>query len=875
MKQTSLTPLPSNRAWPRDYLIRLLHVALSVNEYAFVRRATLDWLSVYSGDLPIQFLHALALWEEKRSKQVISQLRRLCQADPEFLKAQKLLNTIEESDENWGVIFALSPREFSQPKNAPIWSEKVAKARWAMKNDTTSAAQYIQEAMAHEISTPLAAVTHLRVMAANPDTPILAIRNLAEHYHATWPGCLAPVLVLADTFIKSGQSERGVGMLHKAATQDVTGQVARRLWGDAHLYQDLWLGDLRAHLDVRVPSQVGGALGWNRLPPGKSLPPREKDIPRLDNSPRVEKAPTRGGASPFPERLVSIQKELNKAAKRLGHPPISKRDGRFPMYVVCGSRRGLERKYGPKTTQLLRAEMEKLASAVREKQGWGAAVVLVDDAACMAQFGLKPVREHDAWNIKLALADLDAALAKKGLMIGALLIVGGPEVVPFHHLPNPLEDADADVPSDNPYATRDENYFVLEWQVGRLPGGAGSDPGPLLSMLRQATRYHVEDMEGKGKRAWWKAIWAWMTGLFSQSEEGVRSGEGVRSEKREIINFGYAAEAWEDVSRKVFKRIGDNEDLVTSPPYGENYEIPIPATQLGYFNLHGVEGNSPWYGQRDMRKSRAGADYPIALRPEDIEKKADAPEIVFSEACYGAHVEKRGVDDSLALKFLLCGSRVVVGSTVTSYGSVSGRLIAADLLGSDFWKYLKDGYSSGEALQKAKIALAQKMHKRQGYLDGEDQKTLISFVLYGDPLASIQNGKKIQAKTLERSQETPPLLKTVCSRCAPSDDIPVDVQQQVRMVVKRYLPGMADAHLSLSEEYESCSGEGHICPTSQLGVKSIAKNKSKHRDMPKRRVVTIQKSVNIPQNGAKSVHRHYARVTLNEAGKVIKMAVSR
>ena len=77
-------------------------------------------------------------------------------------------------------------------------------------------------------------------------------------------------------------------------------------------------------------------------------------------------------------------------------------------------------------------------------------------------------------------------------MIGALLIVGGPEIVPFHRLPNPLDDPDIDVPSDNPYATRDENYFIPEWPVGRLPGGSDADPRLLVAALRRISAHHVD-----------------------------------------------------------------------------------------------------------------------------------------------------------------------------------------------------------------------------------------------------------------------------------------------------------------------------------------------------------------------------------------------
>ncbi|MBS1249058.1 MAG: hypothetical protein MAG431_00631 [Chloroflexi bacterium] len=897
MKHKNLTPLSPNQAWPRDYLIRMLQVALSVNEYTFVRRAAVGWLSTYRGDLRLQFLHALALWKEERPEQALSNLNTLCQKDPEYLEAQKLRVVLQETqkenqaDETWGAIFALSPRDNPQssPKvknTLPTWSKKVAKARLALERDEIKdATRHIQEAMAYEIETPLAAVTHLRVMTADPDTPLLAIQSLSEYYHQKWPACLLPGLVLADSLNQNGQSEKGVGMLHKAATEDVTGQVAERLWGDEHAYRDLWPEDLRAHLAVRVPAPVSAALGWNQLPaPDPHLSPHPNPLPggegigrpsltssggegtrRPHPSPLPEgegiglpsltssggEGIVRPASGTSPEELISIQKELERAARRLGRPSLTKRDGRFPMYVAFSTRHGLEKKYGPKTTQVIKDEMEKLASAVREKSGWGAATIFVDEASSMAKFDLKPVQSYGAWEFKLALADLDAAFAKKGLMIGALLIVGGPDVVPFHRLPNPVEDADADVPSDNPYATRDENYFIPEWQVARMPGDAGKDPSPLLSMLRKATEHHRQ-IEN---RKWWKKVYDWIVGLFFES-------------KREY-SAGYSAEAWEAASQEVFRPIGNRDDLVTSPPYGRDSQIPVPVTRLGYFNLHGVRNNAPWYGQRDMTKPGSGVAYPIALRPEDIKSEDDSPLILFSEACYGAHLEKRGVEDSLALKFLWRGSQAVAGSTVTSYGSVAGPLIAADLLGLYFWQYLKRGHSSGEALRKAKISLAQKMHKRQGYLDGEDQKTLLSFVLYGDPLVNLDSTRMSGAKQVQRAQTSPPKVKTVCSRCTISEDIPPDVERQVRTVVEKYLPGMKDAHLSLGEEHGACLGEDHLCPTSQLGAKSLP------GDIPHHRVVTMRKHFSSAEDRSEALHEHYAQITLDEQGKVVKLAVSR
>ncbi len=136
-----------------------------------------------------------------------------------------------------------------------------------------------------------------------------------------------------------------------------------------------------------------------------------------------------------------------------------------------------------------------------------------------------------------------------------------------------------------------------------------------------------------------------------------------------------------------------------------------------------------------------------------------APQVVFSEACYGAHIINKSTDQAMSLRFLQVGTQAVVGSTCISYGSISPPLIAADFLGHAFWSFLREGVPAGEALRRAKISLAREMHNRQGYLDGEDQKTLISFVLYGDPLA-IPVGLERTAKSILRPARPPAHIKT-------------------------------------------------------------------------------------------------------------------
>jgi hypothetical protein len=303
-----------------------------------------------------------------------------------------------------------------------------------------------------------------------------------------------------------------------------------------------------------------------------------------------------------------------------------------------------------------------------------------------------------------------------------------------------------------------------------------------------------------------------------------------------------------------------------------------------------------WYGQSEAisqepaSPGEAGGtslDYPVALRPQDIVNSGHAPEVVFSEACYGAHILGKTVEEAIALKFIQSGSQAVVGSTCTAYGSINTPLTAADFLGHAFWNALKQGSPAGEALRRAKFSLAREMHRRQGFLDGEDQKTLISFVLYGDPLAQplgqIRQAKGAYLPAVMRSLKPPNGVKTVCDRARQEDQenpVPEEMINQIKGIVEQYLPGMAGAHVALSHEHTDCGVKGHECPTGQLRARAIGKgNVAAQSDLPEqenpspsqRSIVVLSKEV----NGEMHVHRHYARITLDENNKLVKLVVSR
>ncbi|MFC1996552.1 C25 family cysteine peptidase [Chloroflexota bacterium] len=880
-----------SKPWPRDNLIPILKTALWVKEFRFARQTALQWLTSFPGDMPVELIHGQALLGEGHIKQARRVAKKLWDRDPEYTEAQELLlNTGDsvESNANSNVI-ALGKKNIS---NKPGIENHLREAREALQAKNLPVAEiHIQQALVDEPESSLTALTHLRIIASRPDTPRQAVHSLAKHFHLRWPECVQFMLLLADSLIDSGDSEQAVAILHQAASFDITGQVIERLWGPNHPYINLWPTKLNAVVNNPIPASVKAVLGWNLLDANipylgedssegfgsepitivgdlqkSETPIVEKSGMETDINVENQPGDSANPSNDLPETLRSVKAELESVGERLNKPAIAHSDGRYPTYIVFTTRHGLQDKYSRAGFAMLDAAMQELAEVIRSRPEWGAIVYYADDPACAAEMGLKPAQAGDAWSLKLALADIDKALKKKGAMIGALLIVGGPQVVPFHNLPNPTDDPDTEVPSDNPYATRDENYFIPEWPVGRLPDESGNNPAALLGNLQSISAFHANNRTRS--LYWWDQLRMWLAGLFRSTC------------KTTYGSFGFSAEVWRKASLEVFQQIGSPKELVTSPPInimekGKQTGLSFSG-KLGYFNLHGLADTGEWYGQRDPSNGSPGPDYPVALRTKDVLNGGRTPEIIFSEACYGAFVHKKTIENSLALKFLASGCRAVIGSTVMSYGSISTPLNAADLLGIAFWKNINEGIPVGDALRRAKIHLAREMHKRQGYLDGEDQKTLISFVLYGDPLAyPTKNSPGFEPlvgskrkKTLVRPLSPPPKVKTVCDRAEVqgiSDPIPDEIMTHIKRVVTQYLPGLQDATVSMSHEHLECACEGHNCPTGQLGVKAQPDIK------PERRVITLSKS--IPTE--KHMHPTYARLTLDKTGKVVKVAVSR
>ena len=272
-------------------------------------------------------------------------------------------------------------------------------------------------------------------------------------------------------------------------------------------------------------------------------------------------------------------------------------------------------------------------------------------------------------------------IEKKWGEIGYLILLGGPDIVPFFHLKNPCDDDDKVIYSDSPYASRDKDYEIPERVCARIPDNASSD-----FIVRQLTKQP------------------------SYTDEA----------------FGMSARVWVKASEHVYTVIGHVRDLKSSPPVASaSFKNKwLKNKDFLYFNLHGSKTSANWYGQD-------GFEYPVALMPD----KLDASQgMVAAECCYGAYITGKTHENSIALEFLNRDSIYgFCGSTTIAYGPVAPPPSEADLLVRYFFEYLKQGLTTGESLKNAKHDFARHVLRTQGFLDEDDRKTLLQFVLYGDP----------------------------------------------------------------------------------------------------------------------------------------------
>ncbi len=756
----------NNSQITRSQLIDLTNAAYQLGNFESARKLFIAWLKVYPNDLWIRYRLAIVLYKSGKKNEAIRLCEVIIRYDPEFIEV-------------WELLAALYPQKSEDRKDAV---SRVKLLKSFEKQDAAKNQKGLSTIFARKpgqkpfddiedvddfdvLSAIRVARSELQQKDANSYFRMMKI------YSRRWPKALQFKLLLGDAMNQSGNPDQGTKLIHSTLADDLLGQVANRIWKNDNRYQKLWVDPESLSIDVSRIEIPGNILKKAKLEslttaaddgfktsnsgeaqldvkdvfvlPGTLQPLEENPIPEpIEPLSLAEKAgdlPTEarmalnsgclpsalgfvkqlfsGKTKTQPDSLDSIKEFVYKL-------DVNDADERFPVYVVLSTIAGLTAKYGKNNKDFIDQEMHSVADAVDNREGWNAVVFYPDEFQSNGKTVLDPQ------SIRNALIKLDETLSQKGSMIGAVLIVGGHDVVPFFTLANPAMDDDLSIHSDIPYGSHDlVRYYDQQWQVGRVPGDNTNDPGLLLSQLRSIQNHHISRFEMEQSKT------------RKKTTKPQRLGKTIKG----IKSFGYCCSVWQRPSVAVYRNISDSANLLTSPP---TMASNFPATRLegmdfGYFNLHGIKGQPNWYGQKDSRDTSAIPMIPIALEMQNIQRVSKTPKVVFAENCYGAEIVNRSELNAFSLHMIGKGTRVFIGSTVIAYGAMNLPLTAADLLGHLFWKHLMTGISCGEAFRRAKKNLATETESRSGALDGEIQKTLISFVYYGDPLYAISDSSDI------------------------------------------------------------------------------------------------------------------------------------
>ena len=398
-------------------------------------------------------------------------------------------------------------------------------------------------------------------------------------------------------------------------------------------------------------------------------------------------------------------------------------------------RGSLERKYA--------ADLELVDRAVKawiaqdRKRGIKTIHVAVDDAAAMKELGV-PVIKGTASASKIKDA-IDALWER--LTPDYLVLFGGDEIVPHFVVANPSYDEsgddDKEVPTDNPYASsrrwnasKRSSYLIPDRVVGRIP-----------------------DMIGDGDTSWLVDYLATATHWTSETPSTFNKA------------YTICASPWKAAGEACVKYLGKDESiLLVSPPEEDKSAAPRRqlASRLHMIKCHGSPLDPRFFGQR-------GDSYPTALFSGTLKLMLKPGTIAAAMCCYGAQVyspsdKAASVPGAwpLASTYLRGGAPGFVGSTMIAWVG-DKTMVCADWIAAGYLKSVLGGASIGRAFLEAKQDYVRWISEQGSSPDRADEKTLIEFVLLGDP--SIQPVvAPVSGSSVSRVAATGPRAHTLGAR---------------------------------------------------------------------------------------------------------------
>ncbi len=358
------------------------------------------------------------------------------------------------------------------------------------------------------------------------------------------------------------------------------------------------------------------------------------------------------------------------------------------MLIVI-QRQPLEQMYATSGYQQIRSALAALESP-RDK------VLALDDPEELRSWGLNVASSPD--QIKSAIRTLAVQIPS---VVDSVLLVGGGPVVPFFSFQNPVTDRNVDpdpvVLTDNPYGSAAdvlEEYLAPSLPVGRLAVRDSAAIGEFLSAVQS---------------------------IVDHPPKAGRDGSAI-----------FVNDDWIGYSQRVATALPGPQTWHVSPGYvADSSSEDDAGFQTLYFNLHGFSGDSDWKGYSTIQKQFVSAVSPGLIDPGFV-----AGALAFAECCYSAQIAGRSAQNSCALKFVQAGASFI-GATGLAFGSYIASdflLEDADFLVRAFFQAIASGASIGTALMVSRKAyLLDSSEARQGQAWQCKQKTLLQFVLYGNP----------------------------------------------------------------------------------------------------------------------------------------------
>ena len=369
----------------------------------------------------------------------------------------------------------------------------------------------------------------------------------------------------------------------------------------------------------------------------------------------------------------------------------------------------LERKYNAVSLNQINTAIRRWIEADVHR-GIRTVHVAVDDSAAMRALRVKPVSgKATAHKIKRAIDDL-----WKRLTPDYLVLFGGADIVPMFEVVNPSHDAKGDddekVPTDNPYAcslrfssSKRQTYLVPDRVIGRMPDMlSDNDPAWFVDYLETAT------------------CWRSKPASFYNEKFAICCNSWKRA-GLECIR--YIARSGRPVSH-----------LFISPPISD---ISTSArkhlsARLHMIKCHGSQLDPKFYGQERKR-------YPEAIASATLKPRLKPATVAAATCCYGAQIFSPADPGAikpgewpLASTYLRKGALGFVGSTMIAWLGDS-EISYADWIVAAYLKSILGGSSIGRAFLESKQDYVRWINQ-QGYaIDLMDEKTLIEYVLLGDP----------------------------------------------------------------------------------------------------------------------------------------------